>query len=117
MRLHVRYGRSLFFISGWMKLMKIDPKNMKKEGMTGKMVAHFIATLVMTFVLAHAITFMQLTAVTDSLMLGFFIWLGFFATAMLGQVLWEGKPAKLYAINILHHLVVLLVASAILAVM
>ena len=103
------------FGKAWMSLMKLDPKNMKKEGMVGKMVVGFIATVVMTYVLAYMLAATQATVFADALMTGFMIWLGFFAATMLGQVLWEGKPTKLYALNVLHYLVVLLAASAVIA--
>ena len=54
--------------------------------------------------------------IADAVLLAFWLWLGFFATTQLGMVMWEGKPVKLYIINTLHHLVSLVVMSAILAV-
>src|SRR3989338_11017555 len=75
------------FGKAWMKLMKLDQKTMKKEGMAGKMVAGFVAAVVMTYILGYVLAATQIVALPDALMAGFMIWIGFFATTMLGQVL------------------------------
>lgn len=46
---------------------------------------------------------------------GFWAWLGFVATIMLGMTLWEGKPFRLYLLNAGYQLLNLLVMGAILA--
>ena len=74
----------------------------------------FISMLVMAYVLAHVVAFAQAATFADALMAGFWTWLGFIATVLLGTVLWEGKPVKLYLINVSHYLVVLLVMASIL---
>jgi hypothetical protein len=45
--------------------------------------------------------------------LGFWCWAGFTAPTMLGMVLWEQKPFKLYLINALYWLVAMLVMAQI----
>lgn len=107
------YSPSLFG-KMWMNLANIKPD---KKGMTNKMIAGFVGTLVMSFVLAHFIVFTGVSAIMDVAMLGFLLWLGFLATTMLGMVLWEGKPVKLYILNTVHYLVVLIVMGAILVSM
>src|SRR3989344_841593 len=80
----------LLFGNLWMKLMKItkaDIEKAKKKSMTGNYIASFIAILLLS--------------------------LGFIATTFLNSVLWENKSVKLYLINILHYLVVFLVAAII----
>lgn len=47
---------------------------------------------------------------------GFWLWLGLVATTLLSRVLWEKAPMKLYWINSLYVLVVMLIMSAILGV-
>lgn len=102
------------FGKAWLKLSGIKPK---RENMAPKMLAGFIATVVMTVALSHVLAYTQASTIMDAVKVAFFLWIGFFATTMLGIVLWEGKPVKLYAINALHYLVVLAVAGAILVSM
>lgn len=76
-------------------------------------VGMFIALLIMNLVLAHMLAYMQAKTAIEALMDGFWVWLGFIATVMFGGVLWEGTKTKLYTINVLHYLVILLVSSVI----
>mgnify|MGYP001580390221 CR=1 FL=1 len=103
----------------WMALMKFDAKKMKeaqKKGM-GKIYAlAFLTSLIMSYVLAHFVDYVEAKTIADGIVLGFWVWIGFLATTQIGSVLWEGKPVKLYLINTLHYLVALAVMSAILAV-
>ena len=107
----------------WMKLMKFNKKKMdeeKKKGMAKNYIIMFISSLVMAFVLAHALVFgsayLNIKGIPAGLMVGFWNWLGFIATVMLGMVLWDGKPWKLYFLNVGYYLVALLVMGSILAV-
>ena len=106
------------FGNKWKKLVGFTDKNMKSMKMTPaqSMIVGFITTLVMSYILAHFVDYVQAKTLVDGAVLGLWIWLGFFATTQLGMVLWENKPFKLYLINTLHYLVTLAVMSAILAV-
>lgn len=98
----------------WMKEMGVSKKTGKKEGMWKYLLLNFIGTLVMVYVLAHFISFIARNFF-EALQLGFWIWLGFFAsTTLLGDVLWNGKSWRLYMINAVYWLVNLVVASLIL---
>ncbi len=99
----------LLFGKAWMKLMGFTEGKVKekKKGMGKTMAAGFAAVLVMSYVMAYIVGFSQAASVTEGAEAGFWVWLGFVATVMLGQVLWEGKPFKLYLINSLHYLVAL----------
>ena len=108
----------LLFGKAWMKLMNLDEKKLeeaKKKGMTKSYVIAFIGSLVTAYVLAHFVDYAGAVDYVGALQLSFWIWLGFFAAAMLSSILWEGKPVKLYLINIFHYLVSLCVMSLILA--
>jgi hypothetical protein len=80
----------------------------------------FVGSLVMAFVLAHAIIFaaayMGEAGVSGGLMSGFWNWLGFVAPVTLGSVLWEGKSWKMWALNNGYYLVTLLAMGVVLAV-
>ena len=107
----------------YMALMNFDKKKlqeMKKKGMGKPYVLTFLTSLIMSFVLAHSIIFasayLHVSGIAAGIIVGFFTWIGFFATTQLGMVLWEGKPVKLYLIKTLNELVTLAVMGAILAV-
>ena len=100
----------------WMKANNFNEKYMKekhKKGMAKGLVGSIIGALIMGFVLSVSIHLTQATTITSALLIGGFLWLGFIVTSSLNKVLWEGKPVKLYLVDVLHHLVVILVMSAI----
>lgn len=103
----------------WIKLMNFDKKKMeesKKKGMRKTYAIMIAGTLVTSYVLAHFVDYLDATDVAGALQAAFWLWLGFIATVMLGSVLWEGKPWKLYFINAAYQLVSLAVMALILVV-
>lgn len=101
----------------WMKMMGLTKKDMekaKKKGMWKLYLANFIAVFVMAFVLMHIIIHVGAVTIWEGVQTGFWVWLGFIATVMLGTVIWEGKPLKLYLLNVGYYLISLLVMGAIL---
>ena len=103
----------------WMKLMNFDKKKIdeaKRKGM-GKIYAlTFLSSLIMSYILAHFVDYVQAATFVDGAIAGIWLWLGFIVTVQIGSVLWEGKPLKLYVINTMHYLVALTVMGGILAV-
>ena len=102
----------------WIKLSKMPATEVakaKKKGMSGmwkQMILNFVGTFVMVYVLAGLISLLVITSPAQGAVLGFWIWLGFFAcTTLLGGVLWEGKPWGLFALNGLYWLVNLKLAG------
>ena len=79
----------------------------------------FVGSLLMAFVLAHAIvfasTYMKVSGIAAGLEAGFWNWLGFIAPVTVGMVLWDGKPWKLWFLNNGFYLVTLLLMGIILA--
>ncbi len=107
----------------WTSLMAFTPESMaaaKAKGMTTSYVIMMVGSLIMAFVLAHAVifanTYMNTSGVAAGLIVGFMNWLGFVAPVTLGTVLWDGKPWKLWVINAGYYFVGLIVMGAILAV-
>ncbi|MBI2667768.1 DUF1761 domain-containing protein [Candidatus Woesearchaeota archaeon] len=107
----------------WIRLMGFDAKkmkDMKNKGMTTPMIFGFISSLIMAYVLGLFVEGLNtsgiLSGVIGGVIISFLIWLGFVATIMLGTVLWEGKPIKLYILNILYWLISLLIMGMILSV-
>ena len=108
----------LLFGKVWMRESGISSRQIneaKKRGMGKSYFAAFVGILVMSFVLAHFVRYAGATTWTEGLEAGCWLWLGFIAPVLLGSVLWEGKSVKLYLINALQYLVVLLMMGAILA--
>lgn len=75
----------------------------------------FVATLVMVYILAHFVDYTGATTFGQGALTGFWLWLGFVATTMFINSVYENRPIKLWMINAGCQLVVLLVAGAILA--
>lgn len=107
----------LLFGKQWIKLSKMTNETMEagKKGMPKKYAWSFVSALVMAFVLARIVDYAGATTFASGALLGFWIWLGFIATVTLNMVLWSGKPLKLYALDNAHHLVSLIIMSAVLA--
>ncbi len=99
---------TVLFGKVWMRLMGISHEKMegmKKKGMGQKYGVNFIATLLMAFTLDWFIMALNITDAMSALQLAFWVWLGFIATVMIGVVLWDNKPIKLYVLNIGFQLV------------
>ena len=104
----------------WMKLGGMTDKQIKDakaKRMFGTLIVAFIAQLVMMYVLTLFVELFGATSFASGLLAGFWVWLGFVATILLGSVLWERKPVQLYLLNAAHWLVVLAIGGAIIAVM
>ena len=111
------YSKFLFG-SQWMTLMGFtdEHKSKAQKGMAKSFALGFVAQLVMAYVLAYFVQLAGVASIAGALTLGFWVWIGFVATAMLGIVLWEGKSTKLYVINAGYQLVSILVMATVLAV-
>jgi len=105
------YSPALFG-KAWAKLAGVLPK---KKGMAKSYIAGFAGQLVTAFVLAAFIASLGASTAAEGMKVGFWVWLGFLATSMLGMILWENKPPKLYLINSAYSLVQLGVMAAVLA--
>jgi hypothetical protein len=106
----------------WIALMKITPQQVeeaKKKGMGKSYALAFLGSLLMSYVLAHALVFasayMKSSGFSAGLMTAFWNWLGFIVPVTLGSVLWEGRSWKLWTINTAYYLVELGVMGVILA--
>ena len=97
----------------WAKLSKVDIKKSKNKSSVGvSMLLGFISTLILASVFQYLIVLLKYSGLAAGATLGFWLWLGFLATSLLGGVLWEGKPWGLYILNSAHWLVNLLVIGA-----
>lgn len=103
----------------WMKMMGIQPMKMTGSAMAKMYGLQFVASLVMSFVLAHSLifasTYLKVTGVPAGLQVGFWNWAGFIAPVTLGSVLWEKKSWKLWLLNNGNYLLTLLAMGVLLA--
>ncbi|MEK6904437.1 MAG: DUF1761 domain-containing protein [Nanoarchaeota archaeon] len=101
----------------WIKLSEITPAKIaasKRKGMGKIYATGFVSTVIIAYVLGLFMSLTDSKTIVGALLIGLLVWLGFIATTMLGMVLWESKPVKLYLINVLHYLVSILVMAVIL---
>jgi hypothetical protein len=100
----------------WQKLSGISDADIKKAGSNMPMLygTMFLATLVTAYVLSHFQQAGGAMDMMDGAMIGFWAWLGFVATTMLTNVLFDKKPFNLYLLNAGYQLVSLVVMGALL---
>ena len=105
----------------WKYLMGLTDESMKQTTLTPgqAMAGGFVMTLIMAYVLAHALifasTYLRASGISAGLMAGFWNWLGFVVPVTAGTYLWEGKPLKLWGLNASYYLASLLIMGGILA--
>jgi hypothetical protein len=106
----------VLFGKQWMSLMGLTAKNMaeakKKMGML--YVLSFVATLITGYVLAVMTQTTQVLTVLEGLQLGALLWIGFIGPVQFTDVVFAGRPWKLYLINTGYQFIAMLVMSTIL---
>lgn len=110
------FGKTWVTLSGFTKEKMAEAQ---AKGMGKSYAVTFVGSLLMSYVLAHAIIFagayFKMEGVGAGLMSGFWNWLGFIAPVTAGAVLWEGKPWRLWFLNNAFNLLSLLIMGVILA--
>ena len=98
----------------WMKLTghKMDAN---RSNVNMQYLWALLGALVQAYILAHFVRYAGSTSFWDGVVTGFWIWLGFVAIAMAMNLMFEGRPWKLWQINAGYYLVVLLITGGILA--
>ncbi|HJY76064.1 MAG TPA: DUF1761 domain-containing protein [Burkholderiales bacterium] len=99
----------------WMRLVGCAPEEMKAR-MPKAVAVDAIGSLVMAFVLVHAVHYAGAAAAGQGAAVGFFNWLGFVGVTTLAASVYEKRPLKLFFINNGFQLVSLLLMGAIVAV-
>ncbi len=103
------------FGTAWMRMSNVTPEMAEtgKKRMPLMVLVGFFATLMVAYVMSYVSAAWGFYTWQGALQLGFWCWAGFVAPTMLGMVLWEQKPFKLYLINVLYWLVAMLVMAQI----
>ena len=105
----------------WMQLLNLSPESVEKGKRRMPMMAFFglLASMFTAYVMNYFGIAWGVYDIIGAIELGFWCWIGFVATTMLGTVLWEQKSFKLYLINagywfvsLIAMAIVLLLASA-----
>jgi Protein of unknown function (DUF1761) len=115
----VLFGTIWSKLMGFDKLGKKEEKAMKEKmgmSMAVNLVACLLAAYCMAFSVQSGAAFYHVAGIMLGIQTGFWIWLGFIATSQINSVIWDGRPVKLYLINVGYYLVSYVVVATILAV-
>ncbi len=106
----------LLFAKPWMKYMKLDPKKLKSQqnDMPKTYGLSFVATLITAYVIALFLNATLVASLSEGLLVGLLVWLGFVATTLFTGVLFSEMPMGLFLINSGYQLASILTMSAIL---
>jgi len=96
------FGKTWTTLEGW---TEADIEQGKKQNMAKTYGIQFVGSLVFAAVLGMFARTIGALTLTDGLVVGFWAWLGFALPLLLGSVLWNGKPWKLYALHAGYNLV------------
>ncbi len=102
----------------WMKLSEISKQKldqMKKKAMSKTYLLAFIGSIFMAYVLAGVLGLTGVHTFGPTLLVAFWVWLGFIATETLHGVLWEGKPWGMFWLHGIGQLVNIAVMALIIA--
>ncbi len=102
--------------TSWMRMSGIpaDAAEKGKKRMPVMASFAFLASIVAAYVMSYFSLAWGVFDWIGAIELGFWCWAGFVMPTMLGSVLWESKPFKLYAINAGFWLVTFIVMAFIL---
>jgi hypothetical protein len=87
-----------------------------KAGMVRALAVECIGSLIMAFVLVHAVRYAGATTPLQGMAVGFLNWLGFVAVVTIGSVTYQRRPFGLFLLINGYLLISLVVMGAILAV-
>lgn len=107
----------MLFGKAWMALRGVSPDAAAAGRVpVGELLAEFARSLVMAYVISRFVVLLEVDGWRGALQLGFWLWIGFNATLLLGSVIHESMPWPLYAIHAGHGLVNILVMAFIVGV-
>jgi hypothetical protein len=90
----------LLFGKAWVKLRGIDSTGAAgTQTRPREILAEFVRGLIVAVVLAGFVVHLGVVNMVNAIYLGLAVWIGFQATSIVGSVIHEHYPAKLYAIH------------------
>jgi hypothetical protein len=105
----------VLFLKQWLRLQNMTQEDMK-PGFPKAIAVDIVGSLIMAFVLVHAVHYANATTALLGAAVGFFNWLGFVAVVTLAMNVYERRPFGLFFINNGFQLIALVIMGAILAV-
>ena len=99
----------------WSTMTGVTQKDMQ-AGLVKALVPDVIGSLIMAYVLVHAVHYAGANTLLLGAAVGFLNWLGFVAVTHLGSVTFEKRPFALFALNMGYLAIALIVMGAILAI-
>jgi len=108
----VWYSPALF-VKPWIAGAGVDKAAFDK-GLPRALIVDLVASLIMAFVLVHAIRYAGAVSLGAGLFVTFWNWLGFVVAVLVGQVTHEHKPVSFFAINAGYRFVAMMAMGAIL---
>lgn len=112
----VWYG---LFSQRFVALMRWTPEDLARiqaQGSARELALAFVASMLTAYVLAHFVRYVGARSAAGGALTGLWVFVGFVLTTNLATVIFEGRPAGLYLINMGYNLVALLLMGALLAV-
>jgi hypothetical protein len=103
----------------WKSLSKTGEQNKPANShlhMFAEYTYTYFTALLFSFVMAHFVKWTHLANSWEGACLGFWAWLGFIIPTLLGAVIWEKRPFKLFLIEAGYLGLVSVVVGAVLAV-
>ncbi len=107
------FGKQWIGLMGW-KPEEADKK--KQQGMGTSYMMLAIASLVSAYILGNFVRIAGAVTAWEGFTVGLWASIGFAAPILLSAVLWEGKPWKLYILNVGYQLVAWCAMGALLAI-
>jgi len=100
----------------WMRLSGTTPEMAEKgkRHMLRNTFLGFLASIIVAYVLLWAGAAENIYDWAGALQLAFWCWIGFAAPILLGSVIWEQRPFRLYLVNAFYWLVALIAMALIL---
>ncbi|MBI4088378.1 DUF1761 domain-containing protein [Candidatus Kaiserbacteria bacterium] len=104
------------FGAAWMRMSNITPEMAEKGKRRMPLLAlvGLAAAMLVAWVMNYIGILLGVYDIVGAVVLGFWCWIGFVAPTMLGMVLWEQKPFRLYMINSAYWLTSFVVMAIIL---
>ena len=95
------------FGAAWMRMSNITPETAERGKRHRSLTAllGILASMLVAYVMGSFGAALHISGFVGAVELGFWCWSGFAVPVLLGQVLWEHKPLKLFLINALYWLV------------
>jgi len=105
---------SVLFAKPWKAMVVVNPETKNRTMIVG-MIASFISSLILSFLLLHILWWAEASGLKRGALVGFVLWAGFVAAPMVASHIYESRPIKLFLINTGYWLVALVLSGALMA--